>query len=81
MKTYTVSEAREQFADILSSVEHGEEVAITKHGRLIARITHPAASDERGVALPPPGFLKTQGWTAQIAGDFDAIPEGFEDYI
>lgn len=79
MKTYTVSEAREQLAEILKSVERGEEVSITKHGRPIARITHPPISAER--AVPPPGFLKAQGWRVEIADDFDAVPEGFEDYV
>lgn len=79
MKTYTVSEARENLAEILNSVERGEEVSITKHGRLIARITHAPAVAEC-VAVPPPGFLKAQGWSVEIAPDFDAIPEGFEDY-
>lgn len=79
MKTYTVSEAREHLAEILSSVERGEEVSITKHGRPIARITHPPFFTERG-EVPPPGFLKAQGWSVEIAPDFDEIPEGFEDY-
>lgn len=79
MKTYTVSEARERFAEILNSVERGEEVLITKHGRPIAKITHQPVTAERA-AVPPPGFLKAQGWSAEIAPDFDAIPEGFEDY-
>jgi len=79
MKTYTVSEAREQFAEILNAVERGEEVSITKHGRLIARITHPSRPAKK-VGIPPPGFLQAQGWTVEIAADFDEIPEGFEDY-
>jgi antitoxin (DNA-binding transcriptional repressor) of toxin-antitoxin stability system len=80
MKTFTVSEAREHLAEILTSVERGEEVAITKHGRPIARITHPPVSEGHG-SVPPPGFLKSQGWTVEIANDFDAIPHGFEDYV
>ncbi|MFZ0705809.1 MAG: type II toxin-antitoxin system prevent-host-death family antitoxin [Candidatus Korobacteraceae bacterium] len=80
MKTYTVSEARERLADILNSVERGEEVSITKHGRPIARITHPPVASD-SVAVPPPGFLKAQGWSVEITADFDAIPEGFEDYV
>jgi len=80
MKTYTVSEAREHLAEILNSVERGEEIAITKHGKPIARITHPATSANHRT-VPPPGFLKSQGWTVQMADDFDAVPEGFEDYL
>jgi len=80
MKTYTVSEAREHFPEILNSVEQGEEVAITKHGKPVAKITH-VAQPKKQMALPPPGFLKAQGWSVMIADDFDVIPEGFEDYI
>jgi antitoxin (DNA-binding transcriptional repressor) of toxin-antitoxin stability system len=79
MKAYTVSEAREHFAEILTSVERGEEVSITKHGRTIARISN-APVPTQNATVPPPGFLKAQGWTVDIAADFDAIPEGFEDY-
>ncbi len=80
MKTYTVSQARERFSEILNSVERGEEVAITKHGRPVARITNPAAPRGRR-AVAPPGFLKLQGWTIEMADDFNSIPEGFEDYV
>ena len=80
MKTYTVSEAREHLADILNSVERGEDVAITKHGTPVAKITKPPVSKKSAV-LPPPGFLKAQGWTVEMADDFDAIPEGFKDYV
>jgi prevent-host-death family protein len=80
MKTYTVSEARQHFAEILNSVEQGEDVAITKHGKPIARITHlPAA--KKAIEIPPPGFLKDRGWTLHRTEDFDAVPEGFEDYV
>lgn len=80
MKTYTVSEARQHFAEILSTVEQGEDVAITKHGTKVATITRPRVS-KRQPAIPPPGFLEAEGWTVEMADDFDAIPEGFEDYV
>jgi len=69
MKTYTVSEAREHLAEILKSVERGEEVSITKHGRAIARITHAPVPTKRAM-VPPPGFLKAQGWSVRMAEDF-----------
>lgn len=80
MKSYTVSQAREHFAEILNSVEQGEDVVITKHGKHVASITRPCRSKSRS-ALPPPGFLKAQGWTVKITDNFDAIPRGFEDYV
>jgi antitoxin (DNA-binding transcriptional repressor) of toxin-antitoxin stability system len=79
MKKYTVSNAREHFAEILDSVEQGEEVTVTRHGSPVARITRPPVSAKRAVP-PGPGFLKAQGWTVSMAEDFDAIPEGFEEY-
>jgi antitoxin (DNA-binding transcriptional repressor) of toxin-antitoxin stability system len=80
MKTYTASEAREHFAEVLNAVEQGEEVAITKHGTTVAMMTQPRAAKKRST-IPPPGFLSLQGWTVEMADDFDAIPEGFEDYV
>lgn len=79
MKTYSVAEARAHFREILSAVERGEEVAITKHGTPIATITHPRVPKKKSPPIPPPGFLEAEGWTIEITDDFDAIPEGFED--
>jgi prevent-host-death family protein len=36
----TASEARERFAEVLSLVEAGETIEITRHGVVIARISH-----------------------------------------
>jgi prevent-host-death family protein len=36
----TASEARERFAEVLSLVEAGETIEITRHGEVIARIYH-----------------------------------------
>lgn len=38
MKSVPVVEAKANFSAILSSVSAGEEVAITRHGKVIARI-------------------------------------------
>ena len=80
MKTYTVSQAREKFAELLDAVDQCEEVAITKHGSTVATITRTTKTGKRAT-LPPPGFLKAQGWTANIADDFDSLPEGFGGYV
>lgn len=39
MKTIQSSEAKAKFAELLDTVERGETVLITRHGRPIARIT------------------------------------------
>jgi len=78
-KQYNASEARAHFADILDCVAQGEEVEITKHGTPVATITRPKKSRKR--KIPPPGWGLKEGWEVKIADDFDAIPEGFEDYV
>jgi prevent-host-death family protein len=39
MKQITASEANQRFSEILSAVEIGEEVIVTKHGRPVAVIS------------------------------------------
>ncbi|MGB1111053.1 MAG: type II toxin-antitoxin system Phd/YefM family antitoxin [Gammaproteobacteria bacterium] len=38
MRTYPIVEAKSKFSALLAAVEAGEEVAITRHGRVVARI-------------------------------------------
>ena len=38
MRTLPIVEAKSHFSALLSEVEAGEEIAITKHGRIVARI-------------------------------------------
>ena len=38
MRTIPVVEAKARFSALLSEVERGEEIAITRHGRVVARI-------------------------------------------
>jgi antitoxin (DNA-binding transcriptional repressor) of toxin-antitoxin stability system len=41
MATMTVSEARAALPELLTRVEDGEEVTITRHGRMVAVIVRP----------------------------------------
>lgn len=38
MRTIPIVEAKSHFSALLADVEAGEEIAITKHGRVVARI-------------------------------------------
>lgn len=38
MRSVPIVEAKSHFSALLSEVEAGEEIAITKHGRVVARI-------------------------------------------
>ena len=78
-KQYNASQARQHFAEILSSVEQGEEVEITKHGTPVATITRVKNSKKH--RIPPPGWGLKEGWSYKLNGDFNEIPEGFEEYI
>jgi antitoxin (DNA-binding transcriptional repressor) of toxin-antitoxin stability system len=79
MKRYTVSEARERFAEVIALVEQGEEVSLTRHGAPIATISR---SRKRSSKIPPPGFLRKEGWTVEMVDDFNtSIPEGFEECV
>jgi prevent-host-death family protein len=43
MRTLTVSEARAALPELLSRVEDGEEITITRHGRAVAVVVRPDA--------------------------------------
>lgn len=38
MKTITVVEAKAHFSAVLAEVEAGEEIAVTRHGKVVARL-------------------------------------------
>lgn len=48
MRTVQVVEAKAKFSSLLAAVEAGEEVAITRHGRIVARLVPdvPRMADE-----------------------------------
>jgi len=41
MRTVSVAEAKARLSELLSSVEAGEEILITRHGRAIAKVSAP----------------------------------------
>ena len=45
MKSISATEAKARFAALLSDVERGETVEITRHGKTIARIVQPDNDD------------------------------------
>ena len=38
MKSITIVEAKSRFSAMLAEVEAGEEIAVTRHGRVVARL-------------------------------------------
>lgn len=45
-KVITATEANRDFSELLRKVEHGETVAVTRRGRVVARIVPSAAPEE-----------------------------------
>lgn len=43
----TAREARARMAELLTAVERGEAVEITRHGRVVAQVTAPATEGNR----------------------------------
>lgn len=41
MRTVSLAEAKAHLSDLLNTVEAGEEVIITRHGRAVARVSAP----------------------------------------
>jgi prevent-host-death family protein len=69
----TVSEAKAHFAELIKRAEAGETVIVTRHGKPVARIE----GIETPKSLPRIGALEGR---IEIADDFDAPLESFEDY-
>jgi prevent-host-death family protein len=64
MKSITAREANQGFSELLSKVEHGEQVVITKHGRPVAVLSPyraPAMSPERKAAIDQAVRLMEKG--------------------
>jgi antitoxin (DNA-binding transcriptional repressor) of toxin-antitoxin stability system len=77
MQTVTLQQAQSHLAEIIEKLPPGEEVIITRDDKPVATI--------RAIAFPTPrnqrqlGTLR--GSVIYMAPDFDAIPEGFEEYV
>jgi antitoxin (DNA-binding transcriptional repressor) of toxin-antitoxin stability system len=76
MQALPVEQAEGHLAEIIARLSPGEEVMLTRGDRPVAtlRATPPAPRE-------PPRFGTLKGSVLYIAPDFDAIPEGFEDYL
>jgi antitoxin (DNA-binding transcriptional repressor) of toxin-antitoxin stability system len=75
-QTITVQDAQSHLAEILERLTPGEEVIITRDDQPIATIRATAAPQRQPRQL---GTLR--GTVLGMAPDFDAIPEGFEEYV
>lgn len=75
MKEIGLYEAKSKLSALVAELEaHGEVVAITRHGRIVAEL-HP----HRARPVPQRGCLKSPSFF--ISADFDDTESGFEDFF
>ena len=77
MQTITLQEAQSHLAEIIDTLPPDEEVVITRDDKPVATIRAISPSTPR----PPRQLGTLRGSVLHMAPDFDAIPEGFEEYV
>jgi antitoxin (DNA-binding transcriptional repressor) of toxin-antitoxin stability system len=77
MQTITLEEAQSHLSEIIEKLAPGEEVVLIHDDKPVATIRAIAPSP----VSTPRKFGTLKGTILYIAPDFDAIPEGFEDYL
>jgi antitoxin (DNA-binding transcriptional repressor) of toxin-antitoxin stability system len=76
MQTLPLEQAEGHLAEVIEKLSPGEEVILTRDEKPVATIRAlPPAPRE------PPRFGTLKGSILYLSPDFDAIPEGFEDYL
>ena len=78
MKEVGAFEARSRLGRLLDRVEAGEEVAITRRGKVVARMVPPAAAFDRERARRAAARIRALGEQATLDGSSirDLIDEG-----
>ncbi len=71
----SVAVAKAKFSELIKRAESGEEIDVTRRGKVVARMVPAAQAREK---LPLLGALKGKIW---IADDFDEPLEEFRAYI
>ncbi len=77
MQKLPLEQAEGHLAEIVEKMSPGEEIELTRDNKPVARIV--ATSPKSPRKPRQPGTLR--GTVLYVAPDFDAIPEGFEEYI
>jgi prevent-host-death family protein len=70
----SIAEAKAKLSELVSRAEAGEEIVLTRHGKVAARLVPPAVTE----LLPRIGALKGKIW---IADDFDELGPEWDEYV
>lgn len=74
MSKFNIAQAKARFSELVQKAMLGEEVIIAKDNKPVLKLV----PLEKPKQPRKPGSAKGKIWMAE---DFDAIPEGFEDYV
>lgn len=69
-----IAEAKAKFSQLVKRAEAGEEVLVTRHGKVVARLMPPATPPGKKPLL---GALKGKIW---MADDFDELGPEWDEY-
>ncbi|WP_095202316.1 type II toxin-antitoxin system Phd/YefM family antitoxin [Mesorhizobium carmichaelinearum] len=69
----SISEAKAKLSELVRLAEAGEDIAFTRHGKIVARLVSPATKD----LLPRIGALKG---SIRIAEDFENLGSEWAEY-
>lgn len=72
MESYSVAEAKAHLSELLDRVEAGEEVSITRRGKVVARVVADKAKKKRQGGLPS---------MADLRATMPISPVSTEDFI
>ncbi|MDX8499731.1 type II toxin-antitoxin system Phd/YefM family antitoxin [Mesorhizobium captivum] len=70
----SIAEAKAKLSELVGRAEAGEEIVLTRHGKVAARLVPPLKED----LLPRIGALKGKIW---IADDFDELGPEWDEYV
>ncbi|WP_019867168.1 type II toxin-antitoxin system Phd/YefM family antitoxin [Methylovulum miyakonense] len=76
-----ITELRQHLPDYLKQVQQGEEIAITSHGKTIARIVPDRQDDERDAALKRLAALRGKMLVGDILSPLDEEWTGDADHL
>jgi len=72
-----IAEAKAKFSELVKRVEAGEEVLVTRHGKVVARLTPPTPPLAEKKALLG-AFKDERFWMAE---DFDELGPEWDEYV
>lgn len=72
MKSTTVRELRNNYSKVLKWVSKGEEVEVTRRGKVVAKVIPPVLAGSSEVDWTKSAALNRKPWSAALASDQSA---------